>query len=208
MIGVFGGTFDPVHFGHLRVALEVQQALGLEQLRLLPLRVAVHREQPLASGAQRLRMLELAIAGRKGWVADGRELERELPSWTVHSLESLHQDFPEEKLCLLLGTDAYQGFLSWREPDRILELAHLVVMQRPGYVLPENSEIAVWTAQRVATSAEELHQLQAGRVYFQSVTQLGISSSDIRKHLQSGHSASYLLPDAVEHYIREQGLYA
>jgi len=133
MIGVLGGTFDPVHFGHLRPALEVCQALGLRELRLVPLRCAVHRPQPLASPEQRLAMLRAAVAGEPGLTIDDRELRRPGPSYTFDTLRELRaEQGPKQGLCLLLGADAFRGFLSWQRPEGILDLAHLVVMRRPA----------------------------------------------------------------------------
>ena len=133
MIGVLGGTFDPVHFGHLRPALEVRQALGLEELRLIPLRQAVHRPQPQASPEQRLAMLRLAVQGAEGLRIDDRELRRVGESYTYDTLVDLRIELgPAVGLCLLVGADAFRGFLSWHRPDDILALAHLIVMRRPG----------------------------------------------------------------------------
>lgn len=133
MIGVLGGTFDPVHFGHLRPALEVRQALGLEELRLIPLRQAVHRSQPQASPEQRLAMLRLAVQGAEGLRIDDRELRRVGESYTYDTLVDLRAESgPAVGLCLLVGADAFRGFLSWHRPDDILSLAHLIVMRRPG----------------------------------------------------------------------------
>ncbi len=133
MIGVLGGTFDPVHFGHLRPALEVRQALGLEELRLIPLRQAVHRSQPQASPEQRLAMLRLAVQGAEGLRIDDRELRRVGESYTYDTLVDLRAELgPAVGLCLLVGGDAFRGFLTWHRPDDILSLAHLIVMRRPG----------------------------------------------------------------------------
>ena len=133
MIGVLGGTFDPVHFGHLRPALEVRQALGLEELRLIPLRQAVHRSQPQASPEHRLAMLRLAVQGAEGLRIDDRELRRVGESYTYDTLVDLRIELgPAVGLCLLVGADAFRGFLSWHRPDDILALAHLIVMRRPG----------------------------------------------------------------------------
>ncbi|NCA87579.1 MAG: nicotinate (nicotinamide) nucleotide adenylyltransferase [Gammaproteobacteria bacterium] len=134
MIGVLGGTFDPVHFGHLRPALEVRQALGLEELRLIPLRQAVHRSQPQASPEQRLAMLRLAVQGAEGLRVDDRELRRGGESYTHDTLVDLRGELgPAVGLGLLVGADAFRGFLSWHRPDDILALAHLIVMRRPGW---------------------------------------------------------------------------
>ncbi len=133
MIGVLGGTFDPIHFGHLRPALEMRQALGLAEVRFVPLNVAVHRCQPEASGAQRLAMVRAAVGGEPRFRVDARELQRTGRSYSYETLRSLRSEVGDRQpICLLTGSDAFRDFLSWHRPDDILELAHLVVMQRPG----------------------------------------------------------------------------
>lgn len=138
MIGILGGTFDPVHYGHLRTALDVQEALGLNEIRLIPLRDPPHRSAPLAPASQRLALLRAAIKDNPGFAVDSRELERSGKSYSVDTLHSLKQEQPERVLCLLLGSDAFDGFPEWHEPERILQLAHLVVMQRPGEPEPRH----------------------------------------------------------------------
>ncbi len=139
MIGILGGTFDPIHFGHLRTALDVMQAVGLEQVRFIPLHRAVHRGQPETAVSLRLQMVQAAIAGQPGFVADDRELRRAGDSYTIDTLTSLRRDYPQSPLCLLLGMDAFNGFADWRQPEAILRLAHLIVMHRPGITEPTDA---------------------------------------------------------------------
>lgn len=202
MIGVFGGTFDPVHFGHLRPALEVKQALGLEQVRFIPNRVPPHREQPWLNIDQRRALLDIALHEVPGFVMDARELEREGPSYMVDTLLSLQLDFPEETLCLILGMDAFAGLHQWHQWTRILELCHLVVTTRPGYEWPENAELQALESHRV-NDVKTLEQSDCGSILLQYVTQLDISSSQIRQQLHSGHDVHYLLPDVVREKLIE-----
>jgi len=198
MIGVFGGTFDPIHFGHLRPALDVVQSLGLAELRLLPLKVAVHRPQPLASAALRLQMTRLAVNGQPGFVVDDRELTRDGPSYTVDTLASLRDEVgADAPLCLLIGGDAFAGFLDWHRPRAILGLAHLVVMQRPGAPTVRDQALRDEIDRRRVDDPGALRQAPAGRIYFQTVTQLDISSTRIRRMFAAGRSPRFLLPDAV-----------
>jgi nicotinate-nucleotide adenylyltransferase len=197
-----------VHFGHLRVALDVVEALGLERVHLVPLNVAVHREQPQAAGALRLAMLQVAVADEPRLVADGRELERAGGSYSVDTLRSFRAEFgPRRPLCLLLGGDAFNGFLGWHQPHEIAALAHLVVMQRPGYRLPEDPALQALVAQRRAATVADLAAAPAGRILFQPVTQLAVSASDIRARVAQGRSARYLTPAAVLALIAEHALY-
>lgn len=207
MIGVFGGTFDPVHYGHLRPALEVKQALGLEQLRLIPLAVAVHRDQPHASAEQRLAMLRAATKDEAGFLVDEREIRRQDPSYTLDTLRELRGEFPHTPLCLLIGGDSFNNFLTWRRPLDILQLAHLVVMQRPGYHETNIPQLQALREERRCTTPEELRNTLFGKIFFQPVTQLDISATEIRRLIKSAYSARFLLPDAVLRLIGEQGIY-
>ncbi|MCF7983487.1 MAG: nicotinate-nucleotide adenylyltransferase [Thiohalocapsa sp.] len=210
MIGLFGGTFDPIHFGHLRVGLDVQQALGLEELRFLPLNVAVHREQPAAGGALRREMVRVAIAGQPGFRLDDRELSRSGHSYTVDTLASLREELGREMpLCLLVGGDAFNSFLDWHRPRDILSMAHLVVMQRPGAQTHHRDPALRDEVQaRRCGHMAELELAPAGRIWFQDVTQLEISSTRIRRMLAAGRSPRFLLPDAVLDLARREDCYA
>ena len=209
LIGVLGGTFDPVHFGHLRAALDCQQALGLAQVRFVPLNVAVHRAQPVASSALRLAMLEAAIGGQPGFVTDDRELGRSGGSYTYETLRALRNDLGvDQPLCLLLGADAYQGFLDWYRPLDILDAAHLVVMRRPGHDPVAGPSLRALYLERACDDPSALARAPGGRILFQDVTQVEISSTQIRALIARGLSPRYLLPESVLELIRREGLYA
>ncbi len=202
MIGIFGGTFDPVHLGHLRPALDVFEALALEELRFLPLGQAVHRPPPRFSAGLRLRMLEAAVADQPGFMVDRREIDSTEPSWTVVTLASLRAELGERTpFCLLLGRDAFAAFHTWREPRRILEMAHLVVMERPGEALFLEAPLEALVEGRITAEPADLARAPAGRVLFQPVTQLRISSTDIRRRLEQGRSLRWLVPEAVERLL-------
>lgn len=202
MIGILGGTFDPVHLGHLRPALEVFEALGLEQLRLVPLRDPPHRSAPHCTERQRVQMLQAACADLPGFQVDTRELEREGKSFSVLTLESLRRELGQElPICLLMGSDAFRHFPGWHQPERILGLAHLVVMQRPG------EPHAGHYPERHCDDSGELRRQPADRILFQEVSQLEISSTRIREILAAGRSPRFLLPDAVLAVIEKENLY-
>jgi len=208
MIGVLGGSFDPIHFGHLRPALDCLQSLGLDEVRFIPLKVAVHRTQPRAPAEVRMAMVRAAVAGAPGLAADGRELGRDGASYSYDTLHSVRREIgPAEPMCLLVGADAFNGFLSWHRPADILALAHLVVMQRPGSPGAEDPVLCDLVAERGCDDAAELHRLPGGRILHKRVTQLGISSSQIRALIADGRSARYLLPDPVLEMIERDGLY-
>ncbi len=209
MIGIFGGAFDPVHAGHLRAALEVREALGLDAVHLLPLGVAVHRAQPHAEGALRLRMLQVAVDLAPGLVADDWELQRPGGSYTVDTLGHFRDQLgPNAPLCLLVGGDAFNGFFEWHRPRDILGLAHLAVIRRPGSVLPRDPDLRDELERRRAASPADLRAVPAGRIWLQSVTQLDICSTRIRRLIATGRSARFLLPDAVLDMALAAGCYA
>jgi nicotinate-nucleotide adenylyltransferase len=207
MIGILGGTFDPVHYGHLRPALEVKDALGLSEIRLVPCHLPPHRPPPLASARARADLLAVAIAGHEGFVIDERELDRPTPSWTIDTLAALKQDFPARTLCLLTGMDAFIGLPGWHRWRELNNYCHLVVMTRPGAVFPDTGELGELIARRRVPEVAALRSKSSGMLFFQPVTQLEISGTRIRGLLQSGRDASFLVPERVLALIREQGLY-
>lgn len=195
MIGILGGTFDPVHFGHLRPALEVMQIIGLRQVRFVPNSIPPHREPPWLNTENRLELLNTAIADQSGFVLDERELRRQGRSYMVDTLASLQQEFASESICLILGMDAFLGLRQWYRWQRIPQFCHLIVTTRPGFEF--NSEDIDDLPVTLATSADELDEVTAGRILLQSVTQLDISASAIRNMLARGQSVRYLLPETV-----------
>lgn len=204
MIGILGGTFDPIHFGHLRSALEIMMALDLEQVRFLPNKIPPHRDQPWLDSALRRQLVALAIAGVPEFVLDERELQRQGPSYMVDTLEDCQRDLPDQRLCLILGMDAFAGFTSWHRWQAILDLGHLVVMTRPGSQLPDFGEHRVMIESRFQEPPERLAPDQFGQILLQSVTLLDISATEIRNSLVAGRSIRYLVPEQVreilEHY--------
>ena len=206
MIGILGGAFDPIHYGHLRTALDVQEALGLERIHFVPLKHAVHREQPGTPAELRASMVQAAIAQHPGFVMDDRELHNDRPSFSLYTLQSFRRQIPHTPLCFLLGVDAFRGFLNWRQPMEVLKLAHLVVMRRPGEEM-QDAQLQQLVAERSVEDAAQLRQQPGGSILFQPVTQLAISATDIRRRAQQGRSLRYLLPDAVITIIEQLKLY-
>lgn len=208
-VGVFGGTFDPVHFGHLRSALELSEQLSLQRMLLIPSALPPHRAQPRVGGEQRLAMLQLAVADEPSLEVDPRELQRSGPSYMVDTLASLRTELGETPLCLCLGVDAFLGLPDWHRWERLLELAHVVVAHRPGWSLGGSLPDALETLLRehLREGAAALTGAPAGSIVLQPVTPLAISATAIRECIAAGRSARYLLPDPVWHYILEQKLY-
>jgi len=204
-IGILGGTFDPIHFGHLRSALDVAEQLNLDRVYLIPSARPPHREQPQASAEQRLMMLHLAVKNNAQFVVDDRELQREGASYTVDTLKSLRQEFPDSPLYLILGTDAFLGLPTWHQWQSLLEFAHIVIMQRPNQVLAMPADFSAWFESHQATDIDM--QQPAGKIWQVDVTQLAISASDIRADIKAKNDPQFLLPDAVIQLIQMLGLY-
>jgi len=210
MIGVFGGTFDPVHFGHLRPALDVKQALALREMRLIPAFQPPHRATPVANPGQRLTMLRAAVGTEPDLLVDNREMMREGESFMADTLSSLRKDLGDEPLCLVLGMDAFLTLDSWHRWKEILQLAHIVVTHRPGWELDISVASAgiqqLWRECHTMVSTD-LQAQPAGKIFLQKVTSLDISATDIRTLVEAGKSARFLVPDPVWNLIRLHGLY-
>jgi len=210
MIGVLGGTFDPIHYGHLRPAQEVMRALGLAQLRLIPAGMPPHRQAPVASAAQRLEMARLACAEFPGFTVDDRELKRGGPSYTVDTLTSLRAELGEQPLCWLVGADAFRNIDTWHAWQRLPALAHVVVIQRPGAeseeagASPRLAQTAGWL---LADAPHDLAHSAAGRLWFQSVTPQDISGTRVRAAIGRGEPVRQWVPAPVEAFIRTHDLY-
>lgn len=206
-IGVFGGTFDPIHFGHLRTAFELLQALRLAEVRFIPCSDPPHRGRMFASAAQRLQMVELAIDDQDGFVADDRELARSGPSYSVDTLLSLREEFPRQPLGLILGMDAFLGLQTWHRWEEILDVAHIVVAHRPGWKAPDLGPLGEMISERGTHRVDDLHDHLFGRVHIHAVTQLEIASTEIRELLAAGRDPRFLMPDAVCRAIDESACY-
>jgi nicotinate-nucleotide adenylyltransferase len=204
MIGVFGGTFDPVHYGHLRSALEVKEFFGLDEVRLVLSALPPHRPAPQAPIGMRLEMLQLAVKKQPGFIVDTREIGRPGVSFMVDTLVSLSHENPQYPLLLIIGSDAFNQLTSWHQWQRLFDFAHIVVLTRPGFTTPQLDD---FFATRLSTNKQELSGQLAGKLYFQPVTPLDISATKIRKMIADQRSPAFLLPDSVLAYIKLHELY-
>jgi nicotinate-nucleotide adenylyltransferase len=196
-IAILGGTFDPVHNGHLRVAWEAGEALDAE-VRLMPANVPPHRSAPIASAAQRVALLRTALAGQLRLQLDERELLRDAPSYTIETLREMRAEFGQDQpLILLIGADAFAGLPSWREWRALFGLAHIVVLTRPGHGLDLPAELHAEIAPRRASSGRNLRESSAGMVFGLPVTPLEISASAVRALLAQGREPRWLVPEAL-----------
>jgi len=208
-IGLLGGTFDPVHHGHLRMALEAAELLGLDELRLVPVNMPALRAQPGATPEQRLDMLRLATAGIPGLTVDDRELRRGGVSYSIDTLREIRLDLGDlHRLCMIVGEDAFAGLERWKEWQRLLDYAHIVVLTRPGDTAAPGATLAAWTAEHLeADPAAALRAASRGRILRLALTQLAISSTHVRALLADGRNARFLLPEPVLEYIHAHRIY-
>jgi nicotinate-nucleotide adenylyltransferase len=192
-LAIFGGTFDPVHLGHLSVAWEAAELLDAE-VRLLPASVPPHREAPVASASQRVAILRASLQGQARLTLDTRELDREGPSYTIDTLHELRAEQGERPLVLLIGADAFANLPSWHRWRELFEVAHIGVLRRPGVSASLPDELRREVADRRVERASDWRELAAGRLIELSVTPLEISATRIRELLAAGRDPRYLLP--------------
>jgi nicotinate-nucleotide adenylyltransferase len=203
MIGIMGGTFDPIHYGHLRTALEAAEALSLQQVLFIPTHTPLLKQRPTCSKEDRVNMLKLAINNTPLFTLDEREIVREGCSYTVDTLSALCADYPAEQFVFLLGADAFAGFKQWKNWQAILQQVHLAVLHRPDYSV----DLSAWQPQQWVTDRVVLQGMLSGGIFPLAVTQLSISSTFIRQQITQQKNVRFLLPDQVVNYIMERRLY-
>jgi len=206
-IGVFGGTFDPIHYGHLRTAFEMLQALEFGEVRFIPCGDPPHRGMTFADAELRFRMVDAAITGQEGFTSDDRELRRDGPSYSIDTLIDLRKEFPGRSLGLIIGMDAFLGLPRWHRWDEILSVAHIVVAQRPGWKAPDMGPLGDLITENGTHRVDDLHEATHGRVHIHAVTQLEIASTEVRQLVAAGRDPRFLMPDAVRDVIKETGIY-
>lgn len=203
LIGINGGTFDPIHFGHLRPALEVMNALHLEEVRFVPAYQPVHRGAPEVSAQQRCEMIRLAIQTQPKFKLDTIEIDMGGPSYMANTLAEFKQRDPDAALVLMMGTDAFAKFDTWHDWQGILKLANIVVMHRPGEPVPRDGKMGEifdrhWVAELTQAS---------GQIVDLATTQLDLSATALRQYLNAGDSVDFLMPQSVAEYIYQHKLY-
>ena len=207
-LGILGGAFDPIHNGHLALALAALGQLKLDQARLMPVHIPPHRNRPLAANHHRKNMIELALAGQARLALDARELEREAISYTIDTLRSLRREFARSALCLLMGRDAFNKLESWKDYDQLLDYAHLVVAGRPGAAIDNlSAELQGWVTYYRSDDPALLDEAQNGALFFLDLAPLDISSSGFRRGYQANAGVEQWLPAATLRYIRQNNLY-
>lgn len=207
LIGLFGGTFDPVHIGHLRMALELKQHLGMDEMRLIPCHIPPHRQVPVVGAEERAIMVELAVADCPDLAVDKLELDNPEPSYSLHTLQTVRDHLgPQPALCLTMGMDSLASLTSWYGWEGLLDLAHIVVAARPGWQLPCEGLIGDYVARHRAESSV-LRERSGGSIIIEELMLLPVSATAIREQINRRESPQFLLPDAVWAYILRHNLY-
>lgn len=206
---LFGGTFDPIHYGHLKPVTALAQQAGLQHITLLPNHVPPHRHQPEANAQQRLEMVTLAIADNALFSVDDRELHRTTPSYTIDTLQELHQEQGQQTaLAFIIGQDSLLTLHTWHRWQEILDYCHLLVCARPGYTAQlDTPELQQWLNPHLTNDIQHLKQHTQGLIYLANTPLLNISATDIRRRHQQGLRCDDLLPSAVQDYITQHQLY-
>lgn len=220
MIGIFGGSFDPIHFGHIKSAMALLERFDFDQLRFIPCQLSPHKEIVHASAYHRWQMLNLVCSSNEKFIADDRELKRNAPSYTIDTLQELREEYGEQQsLVLILGLDAYLSFCKWYRYKEILSLCHIVLLQRPGYSLPNGSPNGSLDSSQVVGCEKECYELNGtedfrtiattpcGKIYASDLEIIDVSSTTIRELISKGKQPKYLLPGNVWNYIRRNKLY-
>lgn len=206
-IGLLGGTFDPVHYGHLRTALELAQIFDLQTIKFIPCKQPVHKETPQAKPAERLAMLQLATQDTPLLEIDDREINRHTPSYMVDTVESLRKEMPDTPLCLILGSDAFTQLPTWHRWKTILDIAHIIVVLRPGLNFSPDPEIQQLLNQHQNDQIDDLHNKLNNCLIIQTTSSLEIAATTIRNLIHCGYDPKFLLPDPVLNFIQQKKLY-
>jgi nicotinate-nucleotide adenylyltransferase len=207
MLGLLGGTFDPIHVGHLRLAIEVRERLALDEVWLMPAPRPRLRGTPQVDPETRMRLLRAAIGGVEGLEVDGRELAACGPTRTVDTLVSVRREQGDRPVCLILGADTVRRLDQWHDWDRLVELAHLVIARRPGARLPRKGAVAELIRSHSDERTDALRHRPAGVIRVCDIPGLEISATAIRESLAAGRSIEFLVPEEVRQMLLNEGLY-
>ena len=204
-IGVFGGTFDPIHIGHIEPTKDAAKQLNLTQIRLMPAHIPPHKQGTYASTKQRIDMVELVCNVEPLFIADKRETERDKPSYTVDSLAQLKQQQPNAKIFFFIGTDSLLTLHTWHQIEQIFELCHIVVTTRPGYKLSDG--IAPAISRRITTNISDVIENQVGQILLLNTCQFDVSSTQIRQAVRQDQDWHSYVHKNIEQYIKSEKLY-
>ncbi len=212
MLGIFGGSFDPPHFGHIKLALGLIEHFDFEQIRFIPCQLSPLKKTVYASAEHRWQMLNIVCHNHEKLIADDRELKRKTPSYTIDTLLELREEFGDQQsLVLIVGVDAFLSFCKWHRYAEILTLCHIILLRRPGYSLleyPEESECEKeYYDSNKTDDFKNLANTSNGKIYLSDLDEIDVSSTKIRKTISEGQQPKYLLPGNVWNYIHRNKLY-
>lgn len=206
-IGILGGTFDPIHNGHIQIAELVLKALQLERIEFIPCFQPPHRHPPIASAADRLAMVKLAIQSHPHFYANEIEMDRQGISYSVDTLIALRKQMRHQPLCFILGADAFSAFHHWHEWRKVSALVHLIIIGRPSAEPPSDPDIQALLCKNQTRDLVDLQKNSAGKIYFLNNEFIDISATKIRRTIQLGEKNIVGLDKAVEKYIVDHGVY-
>lgn len=196
-LGILGGTFDPVHYGHLLLAETCREQLNLSEVRLVPAGAPPHKtERGITDGHTRADMLQLAVSGYPEFVVDRREIRRQGPSFTVDTLTEYKAEFADAELFFLMGADSLRDIPTWRQPDQITKLARVVAVNRPGLPTPTSAQVVEWVGSELAE-----------RITVLSMPGTNLSATELRKRIVAGKNVRFMTPRAVEMFITQHEVY-
>ena len=207
-IGIFGGTFDPIHNGHLRIALEALEELSLSAVHFIPCAQSPLRSEPAATNDIRLKMVKAAVEAEPRFFMDTREIKRVGPSYTYDTLTTLRDGYKESSMCLILGMDAFISLPRWYRWEELIDLAHIVIAHRPGWKAPTEGLLGDFVQEHLAESSQDAVTKREGRLFVLPVTQLEISATKLRSSIRLGLDPKFLVPESVRAIIKETECYA
>ena len=207
-IGIFGGTFDPIHNGHLRIALEALEELSLSAVHFIPCGQSPLRSEPAATNDIRLKMVKAAVEAEPRFIMDTREIKRGGPSYTYDTLTTLRDGYKDSSMCLILGMDSFISLPRWYRWEELIDLAHIVIAHRPGWKAPTEGPLGDFVQEHLAESSQDVVTKREGSLFVLPVTQLEISATKLRSSIRLGLDPKFLVPESVRAIIKETECYA
>ncbi|MDW3094175.1 MAG: nicotinate-nucleotide adenylyltransferase [Gammaproteobacteria bacterium] len=207
-IGILGGSFDPVHFGHIKPSLELAEKFQFDSIRLIPCKISPFKDETFASAQHRWNMVSIIAGSSELFEADARELKRETPSFTYETLREIASEVASNStLFWIMGEDALIDFPRWHQAEKIMQLCHVLVMRRPGYEVSQNVKTNAWLQPYMCDDVSKLSEKRYGYIYISNVELLDISSTKIRETVHAGEQPRFMLPGGVWNYIKRNNLY-
>lgn len=207
-IGILGGSFDPVHFGHIKPSLQLAEDFQLDSIRLIPCKISPFKDETFASAQHRWNMVSIIAGSSELFEADARELQRDTPSYSYETLREIASEVANNStLFWIMGEDALIDFPRWYQAEKIMQLCHVLVMRRPGYDVSQNASTSTWLKPYMCKDVSMLSEKQYGCIYMTDVELLDISSTQIRETVHAGKQPRFMLPGGVWNYIKRNNLY-